>query len=96
MIVSSEDNEILSYAKECGAKQLKRNDKLSKDTSTVVEVCTDIITILIIKVFLNIYATTVKLTTKTIQNSFTEFNKMPNCDFLMGVSLYNYPPSRPL
>ena len=97
VIVSSEDNEILSYAKECGAKPIKRNDKLSKDTSTVVEVCKDIITDFDhSKYFCCIYATAVKLTAKTIQNSFTEFNKMPNCDFLMGVSLYNYPPQQAL
>ncbi len=97
VIVSSEDDEILSYAKECGAKTIKRNDKLSKDTSTVVEVCTDIITNFYqIDFFCCIYATAVKLSAKTIQKSFTEFYKLPDCNFLMGVSLYNYPPQQAL
>ena len=80
-----------------GAKTIKRNDNLSKDTSTVVEVCTDVITDFDqIEYFCCIYATAVKLSAKTIQNSLKEFNKIPDCNFLMGVSLYNYPPQQAL
>ena len=97
VIVSSEDDEILSHAKEFGAKTFKRNDKLSKDTSTVVEVCTDVITDFNqLDLFCCIYATAVKLSAKTIQKSFVEFKKIPDCNFLMGVSLYNYPPQQAL
>ena len=78
VIVSSEDNEILDYAEYYGAKTIKRNDNLSKDTSTVVEVCTDVIADFDqIEYFCCIYATAVKLGSKTIQNSLKEFNKIP-------------------
>ena len=97
VIVSSEDNEILDYAEYYGAKTIKRNNNLSKDTSTVVEVCTDVIADFYqLEYFCCIYATAVKLSAKTIQNSLKEFNKIPDCKFLMGVSLYNYPPQQAL
>ena len=82
VIVSSEDNEILDCAENYGAKTIKRNDNLSKDTSTVVEVCTDVIaTCKPDRVFCCIYATAVKLSAKTIQNSLKEFSKIPDCIF---------------
>ena len=45
VIVSSEDQEILECAVKFGAEPFKRNFGLSKDTSTVVEVCTDVINV---------------------------------------------------
>lgn len=97
VIVSSEDEKILCYAKDYGAKPFKRNDKLSKDTSTVVEVCSDIVSHFDrSEYFCCIYPTAVKLSAQTIQDSFSEFTKIPECNFLMGVSLYNYPPQQAL
>lgn len=97
VIVSSEDKEILDCAVSYGAEPFKRNFSLSNDTSTVVEVCTDVISQYEdCEYFCCIYATAVKLQPKTIRESFFEFNQNPDCNFLMGVSLYNYPPQQAL
>ena len=97
VIVSSEDDEILNCAENYGANTVRRRNALSKDTSTVVEVCTDVIdTYKSIDTFCCIYATAVKLKPKTIENSFNEFSHSQNSNFLMGVSLYNYPPQQAL
>jgi N-acylneuraminate cytidylyltransferase len=97
VIVSSEDDEILECAVKFGAEPFKRNFGLSKDTSTVVEVCTDVINqYKDCDYFCCIYATAVKLQPSTIRDSFFDFNKNQNCNFLMGVSLYNYPPQQAL
>ncbi len=97
VIVSSEDKEILDCAINYGAKPFKRNFSLSNDTSTVVEVCTDVLSHYVdCKYFCCIYATAVKLRPETIRESFIEFNQNPDCKFLMGVSLYNYPPQQAL
>ena len=97
VIVSSEDDEILSYAREYGAKTVRRRSTLSQDSSTVVEVCTDVInTYKSIDSFCCIYATAVKLRPITIANSFFDFSDTQKSDFLMGVSLYNYPPQQAL
>lgn len=97
VVVSSEDDEILDCAEKFGAEPFKRNSSLSKDTSTVVEVCTEVINQYInYEYFCCIYATAVKLQPKTISDSFLEFSQNSNCNFLMGVSLYNYPPQQAL
>ena len=97
VIVSSEDDEILNCAENYGAKTVTRKNSLSQDTSTVVEVCIDVIdTCKQIDSFCCIYATAVKLKPKTIENSFFEFSHPQKSDFLMGVSLYNYPPQQAL
>ena len=73
VIVSSEDDEILNCAENYGAKTVIRRNSLSQDTSTVVEVCIDVIdTCKQIDSFCCIYATAVKLKPKTIENSFFE------------------------
>ena len=71
VIVSSEDKEILDCAIKFGAEPFKRSCSLSKDTSTVVEVCTDVISQYEdCEYFCCIYATAVKLRPKTIRDSF--------------------------
>ena len=95
VLVSSEDQEILEISKNFGAKPIKRKAILSEDSSTVAEVCMDILLkYKHIKQFCCIYPTAVKLTAETIKESYKEFLKTKNCDFLMGVSLYNYPPQQ--
>ena len=97
VIVSSEDEEILDYAVKFGAEPFKRNYSLSEDTSTVVEVCTEVMKqFMSFEYFCCIYATAVKLKPKTISDSFLKFNQNSDCDFLMGVSSYKYPPQQAL
>lgn len=97
VVVSSEDDEILEISKKNGANPIKREISLSEDHSTVAEVCMHVLLKYAdIKQFCCIYPTAVKLTPKTIKESFSTFKKTKNCDFLMGVSLYNYPPQQAL
>ena len=97
VIVSSEDDEILEISKKNRAKPIKRQISLSEDSSTVAEVCMSVLLKYPdIKHFCCIYPTAVKLAPKIITESFATFEKTENCDFLMGVSLYNYPPQQAL
>ena len=97
VVVSSEDDEILEISAKVGASPIKRQANLSKDSSTVAEVCMSVLpSYSDIKQFCCIYPTAVKLTAETIKDSFKTFEKTEDCDFLMGVSLYNYPPQQAL
>ena len=97
VVVSSEDQEILEISNKFGAKPLKREAHLSNDRSTVAEVCLNIISKYEnIQTFCCIYPTAVKLGSETLTKSFETFQTTENCDFLMGVSLYNYPPQQAL
>ncbi len=97
VIVSSEDQEILEISKSYGARALKREAGLSKDNSTVAEVCLDVMSNYEnIHEFCCIYPTAVKLGPETLKKSSEIFQKTKICDFLMGVSLYNYPPQQAL
>ena len=97
VVVSSEDDEILEISAKVGASPIKRQANLSKDSSTVAEVCMSVLQDYSnIKQFCCIYPTAVKLTSETIRDSFKTFEKTEDCDFLMGVSLYNYPPQQAL
>ena len=97
VVVSSEDQEILEISERYGASALKREAGLSKDNSTVAEVCLDVMSNYenIIE-FCCIYPTAVKLSPETVKKSSEIFQKTKICDFLMGVSLYNYPPQQAL
>ena len=97
VIVSSEDQEILEISESFGATPLKREANLSKDRATVAQVCLDVISnYKNIHRFCCIYPTAVKLGSKTLRKSSETFQTAKNCDFLMGVSLYNYPPQQAL
>lgn len=97
VIVSSEDDEILEISKKNGANPIKREIGLSEDSSTVAEVCMNVLLKYPdIKHFCCLYPTAVKLKPEIIRESFVTFKKNENCDFLMGVSLYNYPPQQAL
>ena len=97
VIVSSEDQEILEISESFGASPLKCEANLSKDRATVAQVCLDVISnYKNIHRFCCIYPTAVKLGSKTLRKSSETFQTAKNCDFLMGVSLYNYPPQQAL
>ena len=97
VIVSSEDQEILEISQNFGAKPLKREANLAQDRSTVAQVCMNILSKhKDTEQFCCIYPTAVKLQSDTIIKSFDEFKRKDKCDFLMGVSLFNYPPQQAL
>ena len=87
----------LEISESFGARPLKREANLSKDRATVAEVCLDVISnYKNIHRFCCIYPTAVKLGSETLRKSSETFQTAKNCDFLMGVSLYNYPPQQAL
>ena len=77
-----------------------RKASLAKDTSTVVDVCIDILKIeelKTVKEFLCIYPTAININPKLIINSYNFFNnEQEDCDYLMGVSKYNHSPFQAL
>jgi pseudaminic acid cytidylyltransferase len=91
VIVSTEDKEISNIASEYGAEVFERDDALAQDTSTVVEVCLDVLKDTDDDLFCCLYATAALLSIETIRSSYQRFI-MEESDVLMGVSSYNYSP----
>ncbi len=98
VIVSTEDTEIKEIASEYDALIHHRNPSLAKDDSSVNDVCYSIFSeyswINSNTQFCIIYSTAVLLTSETLNSSMNEFNS--TCDYLMGVSTYNFPPVQAL
>lgn len=91
VIVSTEDKEISIIAREYGAEVFERDEALAQDTSTVVEVCLDVLKDTDEDLFCCLYATAALLSSETIRRSYKSFI-MEESDVLMGVSRYNYSP----
>ena len=95
VIVSTEDEEISRVASKFGAEVFIRNSELAQDSSTVVEVCLDVLREYQIEEFCCLYATSALLSTATIKESYRDFyTRKPSV--LMGVSSYNYSPVQAL
>jgi len=95
VIVSTEDEEIARIAGEFGAEVFIRNSKLAQDSSTVVEVCLDVLREYKVDEFCCLYATSALLSVTTLKESYREFRtRKPSV--LMGVSNYNYSPVQAL
>lgn len=98
VIVSSDSDEILDISENAGAKKYKRIESLAQDTSTVVEVCLDVLSRYQTEKFCCIYPTAVLLSAETIIQSFEEFQRYGKAEasVLMGVARYNYHPAQAL
>lgn len=101
VIVSTEDSEIASVAKEYGASVYKRPDELAQDRSTVVEVCLNVIDQLTLagkrpEIFCCLYATAIFISTQDIKASYKILKDNENTEFVMGVSSYNVHPVQAL
>ena len=95
VIVSTEDREISTIALKYGAEVFLRDASLAKDSSTVVEVCLDVIKQFKIDNFCCLYATSALLSSEVIRASYQKFiSESPSV--LMGVSCYNYSPVQAL
>jgi pseudaminic acid cytidylyltransferase len=95
VIVSTEDKEIAGIAQKYGADIFYRDVTLAQDTSTVVEVCLDVLRVEDSNLFCCLYATAALLSVETIQDSYQKFITKKT-DVLMGVSEYNYSPIQAL
>ena len=101
VIVSTEDSEIASIAKDYGASVYKRPDELAKDRSTVAEVCLNVIGQLSQankrpEIFCCLYATAIFIRTKDIKASYKILKRNEDTEFVMGVSSYNLHPVQAL
>lgn len=98
VIVSSEDDEILEIAVQCGANAYQRELSIAGDRSTVVEVCLDVLSKNSTEIFCCIYPTAVLLSSETISTSKALFDDYGEgrASVLMGVSEYNYHPVQAL
>lgn len=99
VIVSTEDEEIKEIAASYGATVISRPHELAKDRSTVVEVCTHILSLNEYKAvdfFCCIYATAAFLKSIDLFKARKHMDEEPVVDYVMGVSTYNYPPVQAL
>ena len=98
IIVSSEDDEILDIARNSDAVLHKRHASLATDTSTVIEVCAEVLGGQTADYFCCIYSTAVLLSAQTLQSSHSEFQRFgaEGASVLMGVSEYNFHPIQAL
>ena len=98
VVVSSDSEEILGISEKAGAKKYQRKQSLATDTSTVVEVCLDVLEQHPANTFCCIYPTAVLLSTKTIVEASKTFRRYDESEasVLMGVSHYNYHPVQAL
>lgn len=98
VIVSSDSDEILAISEKAGAKNYKRMESIAQDTSTVVDVCLDVLKHYHVKTFCCIYPTAVLLSAETIIQSSENFHRYGEAEasVLMGVAKYNYHPVQAL
>lgn len=99
VIVSTEDKEIAEIAKGFGATVSIRSESLSQDSSTVVQVCDELLSrgeFQGVETFCCIYATAIFLTPEDLRNARKALTDEPPVNFVMGVSEYNYHPVQAL
>ncbi len=94
VLVSTEDNEIAMISEEAGAEVFIRSEKLATDTSTVAEVCTDVLNSLNFNegFFCCIYPTAIFLESNDFIASYNLLKANADVDCVMGVSEYNLQP----
>lgn len=98
VVVSSDSDEILDISRTAGATCLKRSASLATDTSSVVDVCLDVITSYETQNFCCIYPTAVLLRPETLIQSADTFQiyGKKEASVLMGVTRYEYHPAQAL
>lgn len=92
VIVSSEDEDMLNFARDAGAIAYVRPEELAQDRATVVEVCLDVLEHFECETFCCVYATSALLSPDTLQQAVLALADDKNTNVLMGVSEYNYSP----
>ncbi len=98
VIVSTEDEEIACIAEAFGATVMRRPSSLATDSSSVVEVCTHVLTTNQYREtenFCCIYATAVFLESSQLLEASKLLDRT-EVDYVMGVSHYNYHPVQAL
>ena len=99
VVVSTEDNEIAGVAKAAGATVVKRPIELAQDNSTVVQVCSHVISLpeyAHVEVFCCLYATAILVHIGDLIKSIELLDTGPEANFIMCVSHYNYHPVQAL
>ena len=102
VIVSTNDYEILSTAKQFGASTILRSKKNSSDTAHELEACREYLTILkkqnkpLPTFFCLIYPTAVLIKSKDFKHSYDLIKNKKNVDVVMSVSKFNYHPYKAL
>lgn len=101
VIVSSEDEEVRHIAMGEGAQVMDRPGHLTRDRSTVAQVCLDVLARLAQQGtrpdwFCCIYATAIFITPQDLCSSFGVVEKSPRADCVMGVSDFNLQPLQAL
>jgi len=102
VIVSTDDNKILSIAKQFGASTILRSKKNSSDTAHELEACREYFRILkkqnkpLPTFFCVIYPTAVLIKSKDFKYSYNLIKNKKNVDVVMGVSMFNYHPYKAL
>lgn len=91
VIVSSEDDEILSVAENFGAEIHVRENRLATDTARVVDVCLDVLQQYEFDNFCCVYPTASLITKDIFRQSFNVFEST-KCDVMMSVGTYNFSP----
>lgn len=97
VIVSSEDEEILDIASAFECRPMLRPAGLARDTSTVAQVCLNVLQHLEKEgqkpdYFCAVYATAVFITPSDLKDSHRLLTRKPFPDVVMGVSGYNVQP----
>lgn len=95
IIVSSDDEWYLDIAVNAGAFPHKRNPEYATDSSTVVDVCLDVLDQNDCEYFCCLYATAVLVSESTLRDAHAKFNfdtRDMGAEVLMGVSRFNYHP----
>jgi len=99
VVVSTEDEEIASLAIEYGATAVVRPTSLAQDRSTVVEVCSHLLSLQQYKKtqsFCCLYATAIFVSVSDLIESNNILMESIVTDYVMGVAHYNYHPVQAL
>ena len=97
IFVSSDDNKVLNIAKNYPVISYKRPKKIARDTSTVVDVCVDLLNKEMVSNghLIVIYPTAIFINSTIIRKAYKDF-KSSDSNYLMGVGEYNYHPYQAL
>lgn len=99
VIVSTEDEEIAGIAKKFGASVSIRSEDLAQDSSTVVQVCDELLArkkYQGVETFCCIYPTAIFLAPEDLKGAREMLTEDPPVSCVMGVSQYNYHPVQAL
>jgi len=94
VIVSTEDSEITDAARSAGGEVKGRPESLTTDTSSIAEVCVDLLERLAREgyrpeLFCLVFATAVFITPEDLRNALEMLDQEPVADSILGVSEFN-------